>query len=88
MKLQPVGRALLVQLIAPEKKSSIILTTKDESEPRKALVLGVGDKVESPIKEMDIVLVAPYCGAKISGGDDETPYLIIAEKEVLGIIKD
>ena len=88
MKLQPVGRALLVQLIEKENKRKLILTTRDDSEPRQATVLGVGDKVEAPIKEGDILLLAPYSGAQITGGTEESPYLIIAEKEVLGILRE
>jgi co-chaperonin GroES (HSP10) len=79
---------LLVQMKPEEKKSSIILTTRDQSEPRIAVVLGVGDKVEAPIKEGDRLLLVPYCGIQVAGGDDEAPYLIVGEKEILGIIKD
>jgi co-chaperonin GroES (HSP10) len=88
MKLQPIGRALLVQLKPQEKKTSLILTTRDDSEPKLATVLGVGDKVEAPIHEGDVVLLVPYCGAQIAGGTEESPYLIIAEKEILGILRE
>jgi co-chaperonin GroES (HSP10) len=87
MRLQPVGRALLVQIKPAESKSKIILTVKDESVPKEAVVLGVGDKVEAPIKEGDTVLLVPYCGVQVAGGDEATPYFIVAEKEVLGIVK-
>ena len=88
MQLQPVGRALLVQLKAPENKSKLILTaTRDDGEPRQATVLGVGDKVEAPISKGDEILLVPYCGARVAGGSEESPYLIVAEKEVLGILR-
>ena len=59
---------------------------EDHSDPQHAQVIGVGEKVEMPVKEGDMVLVSPYAGMKGVGGDDEAPYLLIAEKEVLGIL--
>lgn len=88
MKLQPIGRSLLIQAKKKEKKKGVLILTDDSSEPLVACVIGVGEKVEAPIKVNDLVLVAPYCGSKIQGGTEEEPYLLIGEKEVLGILKD
>ncbi len=87
MRLQPIGRSLVVQLKPVEKKGILILA-RQEDEPREAIVKGVGDKVEAPIKEGDLVLLAPYCGSKVAGGNEEEPYLLIAEKEILGILRE
>jgi co-chaperonin GroES (HSP10) len=87
MRLQPIGRSLVVQIKANEKKGILILA-RQEDEPRQARVMGVGEKVEAPIKEGDLVLLAPYSGNKIAGGNEEEPYMLIAEKEVLGILRD
>ena len=88
MRLQPIGRSLVIQVKKREKKRGILILTDDASEPLEAIVRGIGDKVEAPIKEGDLVLVAPYCGSKIAGGNEEEPYLLIAEKEILGILRD
>lgn len=87
MKLVPVGRSLLVQIRAPEKKS-VLLIARQSDEPLQADVIGVGEKVEFPIKTGDIVLLFPYAGTKITGGTDDAPYLIIGEKDVIGVLKD
>ncbi len=85
MKVQPVGRSLLVCVRKKKSKHGLLLP-EDHSDPQHAQVIGVGEKVEMPVKEGDMVLVSPYAGMKGVGGDDEAPYLLIAEKEVLGIL--
>lgn len=87
MRLQPIGRSLVVQIKAAEKKGILLLARQDD-EPKEARVMGVGDKVEAPIKVGDLLLLAPYCGSKIKGGSDEEPYFLIGEKEILGILRD
>lgn len=87
MKLQPVGRSLLVYIKQKEKKS-VLITPDDVSVMRWAVVVGVGEKVEAPISEGDTVLLAPYCGINRVAGTDAEPYFIIAEKEILGIMKE
>ena len=64
---------------------AIVLRQTDE--PLQADVIGVGEKVEFPIKTGDIVLLFPYAGTKITGGTDDAPYLIIGEKDVIGVLK-
>lgn len=87
MKLQPVGRSLLVKLKEPERKS-VLLLSRQLDEPMQAIVEGVGEKVEAPIKEGDIVLLFPYAGSKITPDKEESPYLIIGEKDVIGIVRE
>lgn len=87
MKLQPIGRSLIVQVQKVEKKSVLILSSQSD-EPLQARVVGVGDKVEAPIKEGDLVLLAPYAGNKVMGGTETEPYLLLSEKEILGILRD
>jgi len=87
MRLQPIGRSLIVQVKASEKKGILILAKQDD-EPKQARVIGVGEKVEAPIKEGDLVLLAPYAGNKVAGGNDDEPYMLIGEKEILGILRD
>lgn len=86
MRLQPIGRSLVVQIKAKEKKGMLIYTTQDE--PIEAWVRAVGEKVEAPIKEGDLILLAPYAGSKMKGGTEDEPYMLIGEKEVLGILRD
>ena len=87
MRLYPIGRSLVVQVKAPEKKG-FLLISRDPNDPMQAVVKCIGDKVEAPIKEGDLVLVAPYGGSKVAGGSEDEPYYLIAEKEVLGILRD
>lgn len=87
MKLQPVGRSLLVKLKEPERKS-VLLLTRQLDEPMHAVVEGVGERVEAPIKEGDTVLLFPYAGAKITPDKEESPYLIVGEKDIIGIVRE
>lgn len=87
MRLHPIGRSLVVQVKDREKKGLLLMPRMDD-EAREAWVKAVGDKVESPIKEGDLVLLAPYCGSKIAGGSDSEPYFLVGEKEILGILRD
>lgn len=87
MRLQPIGRSLVVQIKAVEKKGILLLSRQDD-EPKEARVMGVGDKVEAPIKEGDLVLLAPYCGSKLAGGKEDEPFMLVGEKEILGILRE
>lgn len=89
MRLQPIGRSLVVQIKATEKKSrGILLLSTQDDQPKEAIVLGVGDKVEAPVKVGDMILLAPYCGSKIDGGKEDEPYMLVGEKEILGILRE
>lgn len=72
----------------PPERKSVILMSAQSDEPLQARVVGVGEKVEAPIKEGDLVLLAPYAGSKIAGGTEAEPYLLLSEKEILGILRD
>lgn len=85
MRLQPIGRSLVIQVKPPEKKGILIVNRQDE--PMQATIKAIGDKVEAPIQVGDAVLIAPYCGSKINGGTEDEPYLLIGEKEILGILR-
>lgn len=87
MRLQPIGRSLLVQVQTPEKKGLLLLAVQSD-EPMQARVLSVGEKVEAPIKEGDLVLLTPYAGSKIKGGTEDDPYMLVGEKEILGILRE
>ena len=87
MRLQPIGRSLIVQLKAREKRGILIVAMQND-EPLQATVMGIGEKVEAPIKEGDQVLLAPYAGSKVKGGTEDEPYMLIGEKELLGILRD
>lgn len=88
MRLQPIGRSLVVQVKPQEKKKGMLILSSQAEEPAQALVVAVGEKVEAPIKEGDLVLLAPYAGNKIGGGTEAEPYLLLGEKEILGILRD
>lgn len=87
MRLQAIGKSLVVQM-KPQEKKGILLLPRQSDEPMQAIVKSVGDKVESPIKEGDLVLLFPYAGSKLEGGSEEEPYMLIAEKEIVGILRE
>ena len=85
MRLQPIGRSLVVQIKQDEKKGLLLIP--NTGDPVQGIVMGIGEKVEAPIKEGDRLLLAPYCGSKINGGTEDEPYMLIGEKEILGILR-
>lgn len=74
-----------MQVKAPAKKS-VLLLSRQSDEPMQAIILAVGDKVESPLFVGDMVLLGAFAGHKMTGGTDDEPYLLLSEKEVLGIL--
>lgn len=83
MKLQPVGKNLLIKEMKEEKKSVLIYTPQND-EPRQVEIVGVGEKVEIPVKEGDFVLVRPYAGQQLSEGGE---YLILSENDIVGVMR-
>ncbi len=84
--LKPLGKNILVRkLKEPEKRGALILT-EDANVPFRARVLDMGGKVELEINLQDVLLMVPYCGARIDALDDEL--MLVTEKDILGIVSE
>lgn len=81
MKLKPIKDRIFVKPEIEEKKGLIIV--KDDTKPTIGIVVAVGKEVLE-LSEGDRIYFGKYAGSSISVNDED--YLIMDEKEVLGII--
>lgn len=81
MKLKPIKDRIFVKPEIEEKKGLIIV--KDDTKPTIGIVIAVGKEVLE-LSEGDRIYFGKYAGSSISVNDED--YLIMDEKEVLGII--
>jgi chaperonin GroES len=94
-KLMPLGDRLVVKPLPQEEvtKGGIILPDTAKEKPQQGEVIAVGNgrildngqKAPMEVKAGDKVLYGKYSGTEIKLDGEE--YLIIAEKEVLAIVK-
>jgi chaperonin GroES len=96
-RIRPLADRVVVKPAAPEEKtkSGIYLPdTASKERPMEGTVLAVGAgrlddngrRVPMHVKAGDKVLFAKYGGTEYKVGDVE--YLILSEKDILGIIQD
>jgi len=81
LKLKPIKDRIFVKPEIEEKKGLIIV--KDDTKPTIGIVIAVGKEVLE-LSEGDRIYFGKYAGSSISVNDED--YLIMDEKEVLGII--
>jgi len=81
LKLKPIKDRIFVKPEIEEKKGLIIV--KDDTKPTIGIVVAVGKEVLE-LSEGDRIYFGKYAGSSISVNDED--YLIMDEKEVLGII--
>lgn len=92
MKIQPIGRRVLVERLEPEeiKKGGIIIpdTAKEKPQQGKVIAVAKPGKEEEPmqVKKGDKILFGKYAGTEIEMGGKE--YLMMQEDDILGIIKE
>ncbi len=90
MKVQPIGRRVLVERLEQEeiKKGGIIIPDTVKEKPQQGRVIAVAKpgKDEEPIqvKKGDKILFGKYTGTEIEIEDKE--YLMIQEDDILGVI--
>ena len=75
--LKPLKDNVLLKPVADERKSSIVLTTEEES--TRGEVLGIGSEVKE-VEKGDVVYFRKYAPIKI---DD---LLLVSEDDILGIL--
>ena len=94
--LQPLGGNIVVQVASDESKTAsgvFIPSTASKEKPQQGKVIALGTgrvlengtKVEFTVKVGDMVVFKQYAPEKIKIDDEE--YLILAESEVLAIVK-
>src|SRR5213078_2230963 len=94
MKLRPLGDRVVVKPVEREEKtkSGIVLPDTAKEKPQEGIVEAVGSgrildngtKVPMELKVGDRVLYAKYAGNEFKV--DEVEYLVISEKDVLGVL--
>ena len=96
MKLKPLGDRLIVRAIEEEETtaSGIVLPDTAKEKPQEGIVqeVGSGRVLDSgatlplELKKGDRVLYAKYAGNEFKM--DEVEYLIVSEKDVLGVFEN
>lgn len=92
--LKPLGDRVLIKPSAKEEvtKSGIVLPDTAREKPQEGTVIAVGPgrigddgkRMPMDVKEGDKVIYAKYAGTEIKLDGDE--YLILSEKDILGIV--
>lgn len=91
MKVQPIGRRVLVERLESEevKKGGIIIPDTAKEKPQQGRVIAVAKpgKDDDPmqVKEGDKILFGKYAGTEIEMNGNE--YLMMQEDDILGIIE-
>ena len=96
VKVRPLGDRVLVRRSkAPISKGGILLPETAKEKPKEGQVIKVGPgKINENgsldpmnVKEGQRVLFSSYSGTEVKTIDDEEEYLILSEKDILGIIE-
>lgn len=94
-KIKPLGdRVLVKRSKAKTSKGGILLPDSAQEKPKEGEVIAVGPgklnddgKVEPlTLKPGQLVLFGAYAGTEIKNNDGEEEYLIIEEKDILGVL--
>jgi chaperonin GroES len=95
MKIKPLGDKILVERLEAEEKTSggIVLPDTAKEKPKEGKVIAVGegklldsgDRAPFQVKKGDQILFSSYAGTEITVDGKE--YLVMAEEDVLAIIK-
>ncbi len=95
MKIKPLGDKILVERLEAEEKTSggIVLPDSAKEKPKEGKVIAVGEgkllengeRASFQVKKGDHILFNSYAGTEITV--DGTEYLVMAEEDVLAVIK-
>ncbi|MCK9162245.1 MAG: co-chaperone GroES [Arcobacter butzleri] len=86
MNFQPLGERVLVKRVEEENKtaSGIIIPDNAKEKPQRGEVVAISSKIEE-IAVGNKVVFGKYSGTEIS--IDGVDYLVLEEKDILGVIK-
>jgi len=94
-KIKPLGdRVLIRRAKAQEKKGSILLPDSAQEKPKEGEVVEVGPgKIDEhgnfeslSVKVGDKIIFSGYSGTEVKNKDGNEEYLILSEKDILGIL--
>lgn len=95
--LRPLGRCVLIEPYAPERKTSLIVLTddtigRDQMVEQRAIVVEVGahcwsDEPVPRCKPGDRVLVAKYSGYMAMGTADNRQYRFVNDRDIFAAIE-
>ena len=95
--LKPLGRAILIEPYAPEKKQGLIqlideTVSRDQMIEQRAIVIEVGssawhDELEPRAQPGDKVLVAKFAGYMATGTADGKPYRFVNDRDIFAAIE-
>jgi len=84
--IKPIGKNILVRKLKEPEKRGVLILTDNGDRPFRARVLDMGSKVEAEVNLQDVLLMVPYCGARIDAEDEEL--MLVTEKDILGIVSE
>jgi co-chaperonin GroES (HSP10) len=85
MRLIPLGEHILIA-IPKNRPSKGILLLNNQDENFKAIVLSIGEDVESRLKDGDTILVHKHAQREKISEDDSETRCLITKASILGII--
>lgn len=85
MRIQPIGKFVVVEpQKAPSPSETIVIPKEEEEMSNLGIVTEVSPEVTT-VTELDIVIFGKYAGSKVKVGDEE--FLVLEEKDILGVIE-
>ena len=86
MAFQPLGKRVLIERVEESKTtaSGIIIPDNAKEKPLDGKVIAIGEEVKT-VAINDTVVFGKFTGSELTL--DGTVYLIMEEKEILGILK-
>lgn len=94
-KIRPLGNRVLIKRSKPQAtKGGILLPESAQEKPKEGVVIEVGPgsvdengkREQMQLKAGDRVLFSSYAGTEVKDLGGEEDYLIVEEKDVLGIL--
>jgi len=94
-KIRPLGNRVLIKRSKPQAtKGGILLPESAQEKPKEGIVVQIGPgsvdenghKEQMNLKIGDRVLFSSYAGTEVKDLGGEEDYLIVEEKDVLGIL--
>lgn len=94
-KIKPLGSRVLIQrATATTSKGGILLPETAQEKPKEGVIIAAGpgsmddqgNMQTLSVKVGDRVLFTSYAGTEIQCSDDSNEYIVMAEKDILGVI--
>jgi len=88
MKLEPLGKNIIVEEVAIENKTSggLLLVTKAKKDHIQAKVVAKGPDAPGVLTIGDIVIISKYTHNELSYGEKD--YLVVKPDDILTIVRE